>query len=142
MTQLLRDARHALRVLAARPVLTATTVLTLALGIGGTSAMFSIASAVLLRPLPVPDADRLVRIFGTTEARTLGIVSYPNLKDVADRAWLRAKLGLDESESSGGGGTVTVPRWLWFTMVGLVLTLGLAWVWWLWLRPDPAVPTP
>ena len=86
MTQLLRDARHALRVLAARPVLTATTVLTLALGIGGTSAMFSIASAVLLRPLPVPEAARLVRIFGTTEARPLGITSYPNLKDVADRA--------------------------------------------------------
>ena len=86
MTQLLRDTRHALRVLAARPVLTATTVLTLALGIGGTSAMFSIASAVLLRPLPVPEAARLVRIFGTTEARPLGITSYPNLKDVADRA--------------------------------------------------------
>ncbi len=86
MRQLLRDARHALRVLAARPVLTLTTVVTLALGIGGTSAMFSIASAVLLRPLPVPDAARLVRIFGTTEARAFGIVSYPNLKDVADRA--------------------------------------------------------
>jgi predicted permease len=86
MTQLLRDARHAVRVLASRPVLTATTIVTLALGIGGTSAMFSIASAVLLRPLPVPDAGRLVRIFGTTEARALGIASYPNLKDLADRA--------------------------------------------------------
>ncbi|MGE0123240.1 MAG: ADOP family duplicated permease [Vicinamibacterales bacterium] len=86
MRHLLGDARHALRVMASRPVLTATTVLTLALGIGGATAMFSIASALLVRPLPVPAPDRLVRVFGTTEARTLGIASYPNLHDIGERA--------------------------------------------------------
>jgi len=86
MRHLLRDARHALRVMAGRPILTATTVLTLALGIGGATAMFSIASALLLRPLPVPAPERLVRVFGTTEERTLGIASYPNLRDAGDRA--------------------------------------------------------
>lgn len=86
MRSLIRDVRHALRVLTGRPVLTATTVVTLALGIGGATAMFSIASALLLRPLPVPEPDRVVRVFGTTEDRTLGIASYPNLRDLADRA--------------------------------------------------------
>ncbi|MGE0362327.1 MAG: ADOP family duplicated permease [Vicinamibacterales bacterium] len=86
MRHALRDARHALRVMAGWPVLTATTVLTLALGIGGATAMFSIASALLLRPLPVPAPERLVRVFGTTESRALGIASYPNLRDAGDQA--------------------------------------------------------
>ena len=103
MTQLLRDARHAVRVLATRPILTATTIVTLALGIGGTSAMFSIASAVLLRPLPVPDASRLVRIFGTTEARSLGIASYPNLKDTTDRAGSFAGVTIHQQTFAAAG---------------------------------------
>ena len=86
MASFLRDAVHAVRVLAARPVLTATTVATLAVGIGGASAMFAVANGLLLRPLPVPDADRLVRVFGASDVAALGITSYPNLQDVADRA--------------------------------------------------------
>ena len=86
MASFLRDAVHAVRVLAARPVLTATTVATLAVGIGGASAMFAVANGLLLRPLPVPDADRLVRVFGASDIAALGITSYPNLQDVADRA--------------------------------------------------------
>ena len=86
MRHLPREVLYACRALAARPVLTGTTILTLALGIGGTSAMFSIASGVLLRPLPVPEPHRLVRVFGGTADRALGIISYPNLHDVADRA--------------------------------------------------------
>ena len=86
MSHFLRDVVHAVHVLASRPVLTATTVATLAIGIGGTSTMFAVADSLLLRPLPVPDADRLVRVFGASDINALGITSYPNLQDVADRA--------------------------------------------------------
>jgi predicted permease len=57
------DLRHGLRSLAARPGLTAAIVVTLALGIGGSTAMFSLVDAVLLRPLPFPDPDRLVMVW-------------------------------------------------------------------------------
>jgi hypothetical protein len=56
----LRDARLALRVLARACAFTATAVLSLALGIGATTAIFSVVHALLLRPLPYTDADRLV----------------------------------------------------------------------------------
>ncbi len=86
MSHFLRDVVHAVRVLASRPVLTATTVATLAVGIGGTSTMFAVANSLLLRPLPVPEADRLVRVFGASDVAELGITSYSNLQDAADRA--------------------------------------------------------
>ena len=56
------DARHALRRWRRRPGLMATAVVTLALGIGTTTALFSVVDAVLLQPPPWPDRDRLVAI--------------------------------------------------------------------------------
>ena len=66
METLWLDLRHGLRMLIKRPGFTAVAVLTLALGIGANTAMFSVLNTYLLRALPYPDSDRLVRVFRTS----------------------------------------------------------------------------
>ena len=63
-----KDARHAGRGLRRSPGFTATAVLTLALGIGATTAIFSVVYGVLLKPLPFPDPARLVALYHVTPA--------------------------------------------------------------------------
>ena len=84
---LFRDVRYALRMLRGTPVFTAIAVLSLALGIGVNSAIFSFADALLLRPLPVPSSGDVVTISDTAlEVRsgTLGPVSYPDYLSIRD----------------------------------------------------------
>jgi len=80
---LIRDVRFALRLLRKSPGFTAVAVLTLALGIGANATVFSVMNALILRPLNVPEAERLYQLFrGKDKA---GNQSFPDYLDLRDR---------------------------------------------------------
>jgi len=83
MQTLLNDLRHATRRLLRSPGFTALAVLTVGLGVGATTVMFSAVHGVLLKPLSYPEPERLVMIRGATRARPgrTGVISYPDYRD-------------------------------------------------------------
>jgi predicted permease len=87
MGTLFQDVRFGLRMLARKPTFTIVAILTLALGVGANTAIFSIVNAVLLRSLPFPDPDRLVRIsFNNPGVGLRGVrFSVPELDDLRTR---------------------------------------------------------
>ena len=81
MNTLLADLRYAVRLLGQSPAFTAIAVLTLALGIGATTALFSVVNGVLLNPLAYPHSDRLMVIYARIAGLDSAPIEYPNFLD-------------------------------------------------------------
>ena len=130
-----RDARTALRAILGAKGFAATVVATLALGIGASVTIFSVVDHVLVRPLPYPDADRLVTLFQLGKGGNLRLVSNPTLQDWAREnvglsglAWIRgdgAMIDGDDGPQRAGMGFVT-PGF--FSVMGQRAALGRTFV--------------
>src|SRR5215469_15119229 len=107
MRTVLDDLRYTMRQMAKSPGFAIVAILTLTLGIGANTAIFSVVNAVLLNPLPYPQPDRIVVLFRETPNFKTGSISYPNFDD-----WRRenqsfssmaAYRGMGGATLSGGG---------------------------------------
>ena len=94
MTDSLRDLRQGFKLLLRAPGFAVTAILTLALGIGATTALFTVVNAVLLDPLPFPDSNRLVQVWRSElPALTYGSASYPRYLDWRQHQRVFTELG-------------------------------------------------
>jgi predicted permease len=141
MGTLLQDLRYAARTLRKAAGFTAVVVLTLALGIGANAAIFSLFEETLLRPLPVPEADRLVNLgapgpkIGSTSCGQAGscdwVYSYPMFRDleaaqesftgIAAHRFFSANLATGDQTLPGGG---TLVSGSYFPVLGIQPALG------------------
>jgi len=87
------DLRQAVRVLLNAPGFTLLVVAVLAIGIGATTTIFSVVDGVLLKPLPFPDADRLIAIDSVTQSDRDGSASMPDLTDLQAARSVRGVVG-------------------------------------------------
>ena len=143
MASFVQDLRYALRMLLKSPGFTTVAVLTLALGIGANVATFSLVYAVLLRPLPFPKPEQLVRVFDdlrSSNVKNVGM-SAPELWDFQDKSGVFQDISAVwpiDSDIAGGDKPVraetlaTSPNY--FTMLGAQAQLGRV------FTPQDAVP--
>jgi predicted permease len=106
MQTLLQDLRYGLRMLLKNPGFTAIAIVTLALGIGANTALFSVVNGVLLNPLPFHEPDRLMVLFTKTAEFSRGSTSYLNFLDWQRENRSFAALGAyrqDDMELTGAG---------------------------------------
>jgi putative ABC transport system permease protein len=130
-----RDARLALRTVRNAPAFALTAILTLALGIGANTAVFSVVNALLFRPLPVNDADHLVVLATSREpSSTLRGLSYPEIVDYGTAAsdTLEGRIagysvGFVGLTAEGGGPARVLVTWVtgnYFSMLGVTPAAG------------------
>src|ERR1700685_1975546 len=131
MTRLFQDLRYAVRQLRKSAGFTVVAVTTLALGIGANTAVFSVFDQVLLRPLPYPDSDRIVKVSQTFEGISSDNASPANYLDWVSQnqvfAEMAASRGWQGSLSTGDRpepvkGTMTTPSF--FALFGVDPMLG------------------
>jgi predicted permease len=143
LEEILRDIRIGWRLLRKSPGFTVIAILTLALGIGANSAIFSVVNAVLLRPLPYPNPDRLVRVWESLVSRDdpRNVVNPLNFLDWRDRSQsfeaMAAMSGGDDNLNIDGR-PIAVPALdvspEFFSVVGVPPLLGRTFV------PDDGLP--
>ena len=131
-----QDVKHAFRTLKAQPGFTAVALLTLAIGIGGTTAIFGAVNAVLLRPLPYPNPDQLMRLYKTTAQepdRIGGTVSPPDYTDWRREAAAFTEVAASYDDSfalTGSGDAEQIPGGAvtggFFTVMGIPPLFGRA----------------
>src|SRR5271155_4175354 len=107
MGTLIQDLRFGLRMLRKSPGFTAVAVLTLALGIGANTAMFSVVEGVLMAPLPYFHPDRLVMVWENNPRFSRVWVSYPNFRDWqrSARSFQQMAAGMEKGVDLTGPGT-------------------------------------
>ena len=103
MDSVLRDVRYVARSFRRNPGFFAVTALTLALGIGATTAIFSVVNGVLLRPLPYPDSERIVQLFPVDKTGARTSSSEPNFSD-----WRTQARGFSSMAIASAAFTITV----------------------------------
>ena len=133
MNTLLQDVRYAIRTLFRSPGFAIIAILTLALGIGANTALFSVVNGVLLNPLPYPAPDRLVAVYGKTPGFDHSAISYPNFLDWQRNTRTLSSLALYHNEDynfTGAGEAERVSGYMisagFFHTLGVRPTLGRA----------------
>jgi predicted permease len=105
MQTLIQDLRYGARMLLKKPGFTLIAIITLGLGIGANTAIFSLVNTVMLRPLPVAAADRIVEVTPLGNGASIGAFSYPGYKDFRDKnevldglaAYIHAPMNLSQN---------------------------------------------
>ena len=105
-----QDARYALRTLRQKPGFAAVALLTLALGTGATTVMFTVINGVLLKPLPYREPDRLIRVHGQTDTWNVALFGKQNIAHFDFLDLQRASRTVDMTGWVYNGGTLSEPE--------------------------------
>src|SRR5213075_1835220 len=123
---MIREIRYAIRQLAKHPGFTLVSALTLALGIGANTAIFSVVNALLLRPLPYAESERLVLLSETSREGGRLEVAYPNFADWQARAQSFVEMGAAHTANFDLTGVenperlnAVVSTWNFFQLLGI-----------------------
>jgi putative ABC transport system permease protein len=106
---IVQDLRHAWRLMMRQKRFTAVALVTLALGIGANTAIFSLVYGVLLRPLPYPTADRIVRV-GESHQGGTPIIALPMVSNATFHAWRRSSRTIERIGSYRGASFTVIDR--------------------------------